>query len=135
MINIPAFEAGLFRRCREGDDAACREFTDLFWDRHYLWRFGLLPPPTVILPPLPQPDPSPIIGGFMINELVERLWVHEQLLAGLIGAVAGDSSPQPNLVKELLDPQNRLSAAKRLQGRFSSALQELEADIKAFKKR
>jgi hypothetical protein len=130
MVDIPAFEGGLFRRCLSGDAAACQELVEGFWDRHYLWRFKFLPPSGFFWPPKPQPDPSPVLTGTLISDLTDRLWMHEQLLAGLIGAVAADPTPEPLIVKELLARRARLDAAKRIHQKLKKAIEDLDVEIK-----
>lgn len=111
----------LIRGVRERD----QDLIALFWDLQYIIKFGLLPPPRLVLPQ-PQPDPSPI----------DSIRLHEELLVGLVDVVAGDPNPQPNLPSLgsfLRDKAIRLKAAEGLAKRLEAALGHLKEEITALK--
>lgn len=123
MSSVDTFDADPFRQCVfEENKEACRELIDGFWDRHYLRELGLLgaPKPTPSIPiPQPQPDPSPTTSNSRTGNLVERLWVHEQILADLIETADGEPNPQPGIWAELLDRSNRLNGARKLRAKLT----------------
>lgn len=123
MSSVDTFDADLLRQCAfEGNKKACRELVDGFWDHHCLRELGLLgaPKPTLSTPiPEPQPNPSPATSNSRTGNLVERLWVHEQILADLIEAADGEPNPQPGIWAELLDRSNCLNGARKLGSELS----------------
>ncbi len=131
-MNIPIFEASLFRKCRDGDNKACRELVEGFWDRRIIWKYGL---PTIQIPdpeaPLPGPRPYP---PEPYAQLQERVWIHEQLLSDLIGHLAGDPSPQPSIVTNLLDPEIRLKSVQKMHQKLTDSLKAMEEELNALKK-
>lgn len=98
-------------------------YAEMFWDLQYLYKFGIPRTPplelTTPFPPQPQPDPLPI----------DRLRLHEEILVGLVSAFDGDPDPEPSLEAVLRNRSIRLTAAKNLSERLSTAMQQLNKEI------
>lgn len=104
---------------REGDPAARRRLAGLYWDLMYIYRFGI-PRVEIPNPSGPLPNPSPI----------DRTRIHEEVLFGLLDAVdRGDTDPEPSITGILTDKSIRLSAAKNLTVRLTTAQQLLSREI------
>jgi hypothetical protein len=104
---------------RHHDPAERRRLAGLYWDLMYIYRFGILRVP-IPNPSAPLPNPSP----------EGRVRVHEEVLFGLLDTVdRGDPDPEPSITTLVANKSIRLSAAKALAVRLTTAQQQLGKEI------
>ena len=109
----------LLRQCRAGDREACQE---IYYRWYLLPRLeddigNLMPEPVIVLP-LPQPDPPPII-----EQLVEIREISHLLL--------GDPSPQPNIV----NIEDQLKTTIKFRDALQNTIKSLDEDINSLKQK
>ncbi|MFC7047162.1 hypothetical protein ACFQH6_18745 [Halobacteriaceae archaeon GCM10025711] len=135
MVDIVRFEAGLFQKCMQGDDDACQELAEGFWDRHYLasvlgemevslWKHTR---PNPIEPRMPERelgDPSP-------QPNISRVGLNEAVLGDLITATMFDGVRPSPVIEALSNPEARLAAARTTRDRLETVVEDIEDEIQA----
>lgn len=117
MVNLNEIikQTALYQLLGRGNAAA-------YWDLIYLYRFGL---PKVEGPHFPNPlDP-------VKAPIADEVALHRDILFSLVDGLAGDPTPQPNLVGLLADRAPRLQGARRALKRHEDAIVRIRSDIAA----
>jgi hypothetical protein len=143
-------EPGLIRECVAGDQLACRQVRDMFWDRRIFRKVcdaygrGIGQHIAMSSPdPVPEafdgkqrasaPDPEatniepwrwPVVG--------DGPHVRDEILAELLESLAqGEEADQPSLLGLLADSEGRAAALERALAVTRHIAKVLEADLKA----